>query len=68
MGREAFDIDAASHYAEVRQDRSTRPPDAIEFACAAAAEMDLFISNDDRLIRKSVRGIQFIQPLGNAFI
>lgn len=63
-----FDVDAASHYAEIRQDRSIRPPDAIQLACAAAAEMDLFITNDDRLTRKSVRGIQFIQPLGNAFI
>lgn len=63
-----FDIDAASHYAEIRQDRSIRPPDAIQLACAAAAEIDLFITNDDRLTRKSVRGIQFIQPLGNAFI
>ncbi|MDE0106284.1 MAG: PIN domain-containing protein [Bryobacterales bacterium] len=63
-----FDIDAASHYAEIRQDRSIRPSDAIQLACAAAAEMDLFITNDDRLTRKSVRGIQFIQPLGNAFI
>lgn len=63
-----FDIDAASHYAQIRQDRSIRPPDAIQLACAAAAEMDLFITNDDRLTRKSVRGIQFIQPLGNAFI
>lgn len=63
-----FDIDAASHYAEIRQDRSIRPPDAIQLACAAAAGIDLFITNDDRLTRKSVRGIQFIQPLGNAFI
>ncbi len=63
-----FDIDAATHYAEIRQDRSIRPPDAIQLACAAAAEMDLFVTNDDRLTRKSVRGIHFIQPLGNAFI
>lgn len=63
-----FDIDAASHYAEIRQDRSIRPPDAIQLACAAAAEIDLLITNDDRLTRKSVRGIQFIQPLGSAFI
>ena len=38
-----FDLDAASHYAEIRQGRSIRPPDAIQLACAAAAEMDLFI-------------------------
>lgn len=63
-----FDIDAASHYAEIRQDRSIRPPDAIQLACAASAGMDLFITNDDRLTRKSVRGIHFIQPLGKAFL
>ena len=63
-----FDIGAASHYAEIRQDRSIRPPDAIQLACAASAGMDLFITNDDRLTRKSVRGIHFIQPLGKAFL
>ena len=63
-----FDIDAATHYAEIRQDRTIRPPDAIQLACAAAAGMDLFVTNDNRLTRKSVRGIHFIQPLGRAFI
>jgi predicted nucleic acid-binding protein len=63
-----FDIDAATHYAEIRQDRTIRPPDAIQLAYAAAAGMDLFVTNDNRLTRKSVRGIHFIQPLGRAFI
>ncbi len=63
-----FDASAAPHYAEIRKDRSMRPLDAIQLACAAAAGMDLFITNDDRLTRKSVSGIHFIQPLGRAFI
>ena len=62
-----FDIDAATHYAEIRQDGIIRAPGAIQLACAAAAGMDLFITNDDRLAHESVRGIHFIQPLGRAF-
>lgn len=63
-----FDVNAATHYAEIRQDRTIRPPDAIQLACAAAARMDLFVTNDDRLARKSVRGIHFIQALDKAFL
>jgi hypothetical protein len=32
------------------------------------AEVDLFITNDDRLSRKNVRGIQFIQRLDGAML
>ena len=63
-----FDISAAPYYAEIRRDRTIRPPDAIQLACAAAAGIDLFITNDDRLARKSVRGIHFIQSLDRAFL
>ena len=63
-----FDMSAAPYYAEIRRDRTIRPPDAIQLACAAANRIDLFITNDDRLTRKSVRGIHFIQPLDRAFV
>lgn len=63
-----FDTRAAHRFAEIRKDRSIRAPDAVQLACAAAAGMDLFITNDDRLSRKVVRGIQFIQPLDRAFL
>jgi predicted nucleic acid-binding protein len=43
-----------------------RPPDAIQLACAAAASVDLFITNDERLRVKHVDGIQFIVPLSRA--
>jgi len=63
-----FSVEAAPIYARIRLDRSIRPPDAIQLACAAAAEIDLFVTNDDRLSRKSVPGIQFITSLERAFL
>lgn len=61
-----FDLNAASAYARIRADRSIHAPDAIHLACAAAAEIDLFITNDDRLSRKVVPGIKFISSLAKA--
>lgn len=55
----AFDLRAAEAYARIRQDRSIRPADAIQIACAASADADLFITNDDRLSQKNVPGIDF---------
>ena len=63
-----FDVRAAPRFAEIRRDRSIRAPDAIQLACASMAGVDLFITNDDRLSRKRVRGIHFIQPLHNAML
>ena len=63
-----FDARAAPRFAEIRRDRSIRAPDAIQLACASTAGVDLFITNDDRLSRKRVRGIHFIQPLDNAIL
>lgn len=63
-----FDADAAPRFAEIRRDRSIRAPDAIQLACASVAGVDLFITNDDRLSRKTVRGIHFIQPLDRAML
>ncbi|MCY4378394.1 MAG: PIN domain-containing protein [Candidatus Dadabacteria bacterium] len=63
-----FDSQAALRFAEIRQDRSIHAPDAIQLACASVARADLFITNDNRLSRKNIRGIQFIQSLENAVI
>jgi predicted nucleic acid-binding protein len=63
-----FTREAARLYAEIRRDRSIRPPDSIQLACAAQARVDLFITNDDRLAAKSISGIHFIQPLDRAFL
>lgn len=65
----SFDRAAARHYAAIRAaDRTIRPPDAIQLACAAEANIDLFITNDDRLSRKAIPGVRFISSLERAFI
>jgi predicted nucleic acid-binding protein len=61
-----FDFRTAQSYAQIRQDRSIRPPDAIQLACAAAAGVDLFITNDTRLSKKIVPGVNFITSLSDA--
>ena len=61
-----FDTKSARIYASLRSDRSLRVPDAMQLACAAAAGVDLFITNDDRLATKQVRGIQFVVSLDRA--
>jgi uncharacterized protein len=58
-----FDAKAAWKYAEIRLDRSLRAPDAVQLACAASANIDLFVTNDRRLQGKRVNGIQFIVAL-----
>jgi predicted nucleic acid-binding protein len=63
-----FDRESARIYAQIRRDRSIRPPDAIQLSCAAAAKTDLFVTNDARLSRKTVPGVHFIAPLANAFL
>ena len=61
-----FDPPAAYAFAAVRRDRTIRPPDAIQLACASVAGVDMFITNDGRLDRKVVPGVHFIQSLATA--
>jgi len=61
-----FEVRAARIYAKLRGDRTLRAPDAIQLACAAAAGVDLFITNDARLHARHVDGIQFIVSLDRA--
>ena len=61
-----FDQAASAAFATVRQDPSIHPADAIQLACASAAGVDMFITNDQRLSQHVVRGIHFIQSLGGA--
>jgi len=63
-----FDRSCARIYAQLRQDKTLKPPDAIQLACAASARCDLFITNDDRLTRKVVPGVQFIASLERAVV
>ena len=61
-----FDLEAAEHYARIRQDKGIRPSDAIQLACAASAKVDLFITNDERLSRKNIPGIKFVTSIARA--
>ena len=63
-----LDVDAARLYAEIRNDRTIRGPDAIQLACAAQARVDLFITNDERLSTKSIPRIQFVSSLQRVFL
>ena len=58
-----FDVKAADIYARLREDKSIKPPDAIQLSCAAAANVELFITNDHALQRLNVPGIHFIAAL-----
>jgi len=64
----SFEVEAARLYAAIRSDRTIRPPDAIQLACAAQARVDLFITNDDRLSTKTIPRIQFVSSLHRAFL
>lgn len=61
-----FGREAAIHYAKIRQDRTIRPPDAIQLACAASVSCQLFLTSDDRLTRRIVPQVPFISSLANA--
>jgi predicted nucleic acid-binding protein len=60
-----FEVRTAPQYARLRRERLS-PPDAIQLACAATAEVDLFITNDDHLSRTVIPEIKFICSLARA--
>jgi predicted nucleic acid-binding protein len=61
-----FDLTAADRYARIRARRpSIARADAMQLACAAEAQVNLFITNDRRLSGHTVPGIQFIVGLEN---
>jgi len=59
----SFDVKAAGAYSLLRQNRALRAPDAIQLACAGAANVDVFITNDNRLHGLHVDGVKFIVPV-----
>lgn len=58
-----FDVKAARVYATLRAGGTLKAPDALQLSCAATAAVDLFVTNDNRLQKEHVAGIQFIVPL-----
>jgi predicted nucleic acid-binding protein len=64
----SFTQETAELFARIRSDRSIAPADAIQLACAAEARVDLFLTNDRRLLRKTVPGIHFIADLSFEYL
>jgi predicted nucleic acid-binding protein len=58
-----FNVRTAEAYAQIRAESSVLPADAIHLASAAEARANLFLTNDRKLQRLRVPGIQFIAGL-----
>lgn len=55
-----FTPETADHYARIRGNHRVSPADAIHLASAAHAGVNLFLTNDHRLHRLTIPGIDFI--------
>jgi predicted nucleic acid-binding protein len=55
-----FTAETADHYSRIRAAHSVPPADAIHLASAAQAKVNLFLTNDRRLSKLVVPGIDFI--------
>ena len=58
-----FTTETANHYAIIRGSLRLPAADAIHLASAAQAGIDLFLTNDKRLLGKLVAGIHFIASI-----
>ena len=58
-----FTLQTAALYSIIRAQHGVSPADAIHLACAAEARVDLFLTNDAKLVAKVIPGIQFIAGL-----
>lgn len=64
-----FDRATAFRFAQLRSTYATlAPPDAVQLACASAASVDLFLTNDRRLSRMNVAGIGAIRSIMDALV
>jgi predicted nucleic acid-binding protein len=58
-----FDLEAADRYSKIRAQTWVSQADGIHLATAAAAGVDLFITNDEELRSLSIPGIKFFADL-----
>ena len=61
-----FDRSCSKRFAVIRRDRRCKPPDAIQLPCAASYGCNLFVTNDNRLSKNRIEGIDFIVSLEQA--
>jgi predicted nucleic acid-binding protein len=58
-----FTVTTADRFSVIRSSTAVTSADAIHLACAAESGVDLFITNDGKLKKFTVPGIQFITGL-----
>jgi predicted nucleic acid-binding protein len=58
-----FGVDAIQIFGQVRAKHRTSAADTIHLACAAAAGVDLFLTNDKDLLRLHIPGIKFMASI-----
>ncbi len=58
-----FTAETTEHFARIRAVNRVSPADAIHLASAAQSGVNLFLTNDRRLSKLAVRGIDFIAGL-----
>ena len=63
-----FSAETADLYGRIRGTLKIPAADSIHLACAAAANTDLFLTNDKNLVGRVVPGIQFIAGLDTNII
>jgi hypothetical protein len=56
-------MEAVDRYSMIRAGTRVRQADGIHLASAAAAAVDLFVTNDDKLRTLSIPGIRFFADL-----
>jgi predicted nucleic acid-binding protein len=61
-----FERACSRRFAEIRAHSGVKPPDAIQLACAATYGCTLLVTNDNRLSKTIVPGIDFIVSLEQA--
>jgi predicted nucleic acid-binding protein len=62
----SFGEDAANSYRDLREATSVKGPDAMQLACAAAAGVELFVTNDKKLQSVRVAGIHFVASIAGS--
>jgi len=63
-----FNLEAADRYSMIRADARVSQADAIHLATAAAAGVDLFVSNDLELQKLAIPGIRFFADVDGKLI
>ncbi len=63
-----FDERAVPVFAHLRAVTRIKAPDAIHLACAASANVDLFLTGDKEILKLDIPGIHFIADFDNSVL